>query len=59
MNNARRTCTIAVLDSAGKAVMAWELSHAWPCTLTAGVKEGTNQVVEKLTLTTEAVTRKQ
>ncbi len=59
MNNARKKCTITVLDSAGKAVMAWELSQAWPCTLTAGLKEGTNQVVEELIITTEAVTRKQ
>jgi len=59
MNNARKKCTITVLDSAGKPVMAWELSQAWPCALTAGVKDGTNQVVEELTITTEAVTRKQ
>jgi len=59
MTNARKTCTITVLDAAGKAVMAWELRYAWPCTLTAGVKEGTNQLVEELTITSEGVTRKQ
>ena len=39
--------------------MVWELSQAWPCTLIAGVTEGTNQMVEELTITAEAVTRKQ
>jgi phage tail-like protein len=59
MTNARKTCTITALDSAGKPMMVWELSQGWPCALTTGVKDGANQLVEELTITVETVTRKQ
>jgi len=56
MKDARKRCTIRMMDQTGKPVTVWELSNAWPSSLIIDSKGGNEQTTEQVVLTHEGVT---
>jgi phage tail-like protein len=59
MKEARKKCTIRMMDPEGKAAIVWELNNAWPASLIIDAKGGNEPATEELVITHEGVSRKQ
>jgi phage tail-like protein len=59
MNDARRNCSIVLLDAAGQPAAQWDFVSAWPSKVTGPeIKAGSNDfAVEQVTLVHEGMTR--
>jgi len=59
MDQARKKCTITMLDQSARPVATWDLLNAWPSGLIVNQKAGGDPVIEEMTVTYEAAVRKQ
>lgn len=53
----RKNCTIALFDQTGKEVARWNLIEAWPSKYSIDSDHETGEVIERLVLTVESVSR--
>ena len=54
---ARKNGTIALFDQSGKEIARWNFVEGWPSKISIDSDEDTGEVIEKLVLTVESVSR--
>lgn len=56
---ARKKCTITVMDRTGQTTAIWDLNNAWPSGLTVVQKTSGDPLIEEMTVTYESAVRRQ
>jgi len=56
---ARKKCTITVMDRNGQPSAIWDLQNAWPSGLIVNQKTGADPLIEEMTVTYESAVRRQ
>lgn len=59
MAEARKKCTITMMDREARPVAVWELTNGWPSGLTMDAKGGNEAAVEEIVLSHEGAVRRQ
>jgi phage tail-like protein len=57
--DARKKCTITVLNQAGQPMAVWDLNNAWPSGLIINQEKSGDPLVEEMTVTYESAVRRQ
>ncbi len=55
---ARKKCTITVVDRTGQTAATWDLNNAWPSGLIINQKAGGEPLIEEMTVTYESAVRR-
>jgi phage tail-like protein len=58
-DQARKKCTITVLDRTGQTTAIWDLNNAWPSGLIVNQKTTGDPLIEEMTVTYESAIRRQ
>jgi phage tail-like protein len=59
VDQARKKCTITVLDRTGQPTAIWDLNNAWPSGLIINQKASGDPLIEEMTVTYESAVRRQ